>query len=83
MIAAPSSTIRQVDRIYVIEDGAVTESGTHDELLAKEGGTYRRLAALQFGHADLLRVADTPKKSRRQPSNSLPSKSAEISMEMR
>jgi len=26
----------------------VTESGSHDELIARTGGTYRRLAEMQF-----------------------------------
>ncbi|BBL80071.1 protein-tyrosine-phosphatase [Rubrobacter xylanophilus] len=38
--------VREVDRILVIEDGRVAESGTHGELLAL-GGSYARLHALQ------------------------------------
>ena len=48
IVAHRLSTIRQCDRIYVIEGGSVTESGTHEELIVREGGTYRRLAELQF-----------------------------------
>jgi ATP-binding cassette subfamily B protein len=51
IIAHRLSTIRRCDRIYVIESGVVTESGTHDELRSQVGGTYRRLAELQFGIA--------------------------------
>ncbi len=50
IVAHRLSTIRQCDRIYVIEGGTVTESGTHEELIVREGGTYRRLAQLQFTH---------------------------------
>ncbi len=50
IVAHRLATIRQCDRIYVIEAGAVTESGTHEELIARDGGTYRRLAELQFTH---------------------------------
>ncbi|HRJ72008.1 MAG TPA: ABC transporter transmembrane domain-containing protein [Terrimicrobiaceae bacterium] len=49
IIAHRLSTIRKADRIYVIEDGSVLESGTHDELLAQADGRYRRLAEMQFG----------------------------------
>lgn len=48
IIAHRLSTIRKADRIYVIEDGAVLESGTHDELMAQVDGRYRRLAGMQF-----------------------------------
>ncbi len=48
IVAHRLSTVRRVDRIYVIEDGRATESGTHEELIGREGGTYRRLSELQF-----------------------------------
>lgn len=40
------STVRMADRIAVIQDGAVSELGNHEELLAL-GGTYARLFNLQ------------------------------------
>ena len=52
IIAHRLATIRQVDRIYVIEQGRVIETGSHDELFAKKDGAYRNLAALQFLNAD-------------------------------
>jgi len=39
-------TVRMADRIVVLGGGQVTESGTHDELVAN-GGTYARMFALQ------------------------------------
>jgi len=49
-IAHRLSTIQDVDRIYVLEQGAIVESGTHAELLA-ERGTYQELYALQYADA--------------------------------
>ena len=43
VIAHRLSTVRMLDRILVFEAGEVIEEGTHDELVRKEGGTYRRL----------------------------------------
>ncbi len=40
------STVRMADLIVVLEAGQVTETGTHDELMAR-GGTYAELYALQ------------------------------------
>ena len=51
VIAHRLSTIRRSDKILVLEDGGITESGTHQELLAR-GGSYSRLYELQFAGAD-------------------------------
>ena len=42
MIAHRLTTVRGADRIYVLEDGKVTESGRHDELV-EAGGTYSKM----------------------------------------
>ena len=47
VIAHRLSTVRRADRIVVIENGAVADIGTHEELMQKLG-TYRRLYDLQF-----------------------------------
>ncbi|MDY3004654.1 MAG: ABC transporter ATP-binding protein [Christensenella hongkongensis] len=46
MIAHRLKTVRGADQILVIENGSVTQHGTHDELLAQEG-LYQRLWAIQ------------------------------------
>ena len=48
IIAHRLSTIRGADRIAVLSDGALVETGTHAELLARSA-TYARLYSLQFG----------------------------------
>jgi subfamily B ATP-binding cassette protein MsbA len=48
VIAHRFSTIRRANAIYVIEDGRIVESGTHQELLPA-GGLYAKLYDLQFG----------------------------------
>jgi len=52
IIAHRLATIREVDRIYVIENGRIVESGTHDELSERVGGAYSALARLQFQPVD-------------------------------
>jgi ATP-binding cassette, subfamily B, bacterial MsbA len=47
VIAHRLSTVRRADRIVVIENGAIADIGTHEDLMTKLG-TYRRLYDLQF-----------------------------------
>jgi len=49
VIAHRLSTLKQMDRIVVIEDGHVQEEGTHDELIKKKNGRYAELWNLQVG----------------------------------
>ncbi len=48
VIAHRLSTVRDADRIYVMDAGSVAEVGTHDELVAR-GGIYARLWSVQAG----------------------------------
>ena len=48
VIAHRLSTITGADWIVVLDNGQIVEQGTHESLLAKEGGLYRRMHALQF-----------------------------------
>jgi subfamily B ATP-binding cassette protein MsbA len=56
VIAHRLSTVRRADRIVVIENGAVADVGSHEELMQKLG-TYRRLYDLQFIDIELPRHA--------------------------
>lgn len=51
VIAHRLSTVRNVDRIIVLEDGAVVETGSHEELMAA-GGRYASLAQTQLISAE-------------------------------
>lgn len=47
VIAHRLSTVRRVDKIFVLDKGAITEIGTHKELCSKDG-VYKKLYDLQF-----------------------------------
>ena len=47
VIAHRLAAVRDCDRIVGMQDGRIVEQGTHAELLAREGGLYRRLWRLQ------------------------------------
>jgi ABC-type multidrug transport system fused ATPase/permease subunit len=58
IIAHRLATIRNVDTIYVLKDGEIAESGSHDELILNaennpEGGIYANLVKLQFDNVNL------------------------------
>jgi ATP-binding cassette, subfamily B, bacterial len=53
IIAHRLATIRNVDTIYVLKEGEVSEQGSHDELVLIENGIYANLVKLQFENAML------------------------------
>jgi len=59
VIAHRLSTVRRADRIVVLENGHVTDIGSHEDLM-KKFGTYRRLYDLQFVDIDAPKVGAAP-----------------------
>lgn len=57
VIAHRLSTIRRADRIVVISNGMISEIGTHEELLEKNG-EYKRLYLIQFLDGDLEKIKE-------------------------
>jgi len=49
IIAHRLSTVRKADKIMVFEKGKIVETGTHAELITREGGVYRKLYEYQIG----------------------------------
>jgi ATP-binding cassette subfamily B protein len=47
VIAHRLATVQRADRIIVLDNGRIVETGTHASLVA-QGGIYASLAALQF-----------------------------------
>jgi len=54
VIAHRMSTVRKATRIVVLEDGRITQTGSHEQLM-RQSGTYRRLYDLQFDSAQFDR----------------------------
>jgi subfamily B ATP-binding cassette protein MsbA len=64
VIAHRLSTVRRADLIVTLEKGLIAEIGTHDALVAKPGGVYAKLYALQMFHEREPDGGDTDGKGR-------------------
>jgi ATP-binding cassette, subfamily B, bacterial len=51
IIAHRLATVRNVDKICVLDGGQIVEEGTHEELSEMSSGLYNSLAKLQFQYA--------------------------------
>ena len=51
IIAHRLSTIRSADQILVLDNGKISEQGTHQELITMENGIYKNLSNLQFSNS--------------------------------
>lgn len=49
IIAHRLSTVRKANRIFVFDGGKIIETGTHEELIQKENGFYKKLHDLHIG----------------------------------
>ncbi len=49
VIAHRLSTVRQASRIVFLQDGKILDVGSHEELMRKQDGAYRRYVMLQTG----------------------------------
>lgn len=56
IIAQRISSVKNADIIFIIEDGKITEQGTHHELLAKKG-YYYNIYRIQQGYASVAELA--------------------------
>ncbi len=56
VIAHRLSTIKNANKIAVINEGELVELGTHDELLCREDGFYKRLYEMQFAKSNVPAV---------------------------
>lgn len=54
IVAHRLSTVRNADIIFVVEKGQVVESGSHDELLENDNGSYANLISRQMKANDKL-----------------------------
>ena len=61
-IAHRLSTLKNATKLVVLDKGKLIEMGTHDELMAKEDGTYARLVKIQ---TELTRPPDESEASER------------------
>ncbi len=52
IVAHRLSTITHADRIFLIEDGKIVESGTHDELMARKGQYYHLFTIQQLNYTE-------------------------------
>ena len=64
LIAHRISTVKRADVVVVLEEGRVTQIGTHEQLM-KEDGHYRQIAEAQLYGDEVVRGADDPSHMRR------------------
>jgi ATP-binding cassette subfamily B protein len=55
-IAHRLSTLRNADRLMVLEGGRLAETGSHEELLAREDGVFKRLVDIQSRTSQIVAV---------------------------
>jgi ABC-type multidrug transport system fused ATPase/permease subunit len=47
IIAHQLSTVKNADRVYVLDEGQVIETGTYHELRSRENGEFREMVEMQ------------------------------------